>query len=97
MAQQKFSSSKQSCSVGTIAAVMHNLLPGSFVLPLQDVLKLLKRGSPVEMDFLSPLVEIGDGFVDGEFDAKSTTVDVDFCFQFVETRVLVLHFVCFLR
>ena len=76
--------------------VMHDLLPGSFVLPLQDVLELLEGGSPVEMDFLGPLVEIRDGFVDGEFDAESTAVDVDLRFQFVETRVLVLHFVYFL-
>jgi hypothetical protein len=76
--------------------VVHDLLPGSFILPLQDVLELLEEGSPVEMDFLSPLVEIGDGFVDGEFDAESTTVNMDLRFQFVETRVLVLHFVCFL-
>ena len=77
--------------------VMHDLLPGSFVLPLQDVLELLERGSPVEMDFLGPLVEIGDCFVDGEFDAESTRVNMDFRFQFIEARVLVLHFVCFLR
>ncbi len=76
---------------------VHDLLPGSFVLPLQDVLELLEGGSPVEMDFLGPLIEVGDGFVDGEFNAESTTVDVDFRFQFVETRVLVLHCVCFVR
>ncbi len=77
--------------------VMHDLLPGSFILPLQDVLELLEGGSPVKMNFLGPLVEIGDGFVDGEFGAESTTVDMDLRFQFVKTRVLVLHFVCFLR
>ena len=45
------------------------------------------------MNFLDPLVEIRDGFVDGKFDAKSTTVDMDFRFQFIETWVLVLHLV----
>ncbi len=77
--------------------VMHDLLPGSFALPLQDVFELLEGGSPVEVNFLGPLVEIGDCFVDGEFDAESARVDMDFRFQFIEARVLVLHFVCFLR
>ena len=76
--------------------VVHDLLPGSLILPLQDVLKLLEGGSPVEMDFLGPLVEIRDGFVDGEFNAKSTAVDVDLRLQFVKARVLVLHLVQFL-
>ncbi len=76
--------------------VVHDLFPGRLILSLEDVLKLLKGGCPVEMDFLGPLVEIGDGFVDGKFDAKSIAVDVDLRFQFVKTRVLVLHFVCFL-
>ncbi len=76
--------------------VVHDLLPGSLILPLQDVLELLKGGSPVKVVLLGPLVEIGDGFVDGKFDAKSTAVDVEFHFQFVETRVLVLHLVQFL-
>ncbi len=77
--------------------VVHDLLPGRLVLSLEDVLKLLEGGCSVEMDFLSPLVEIGDGFVDGKFDTESTAVDVDLCFQVVETRVLVLHLVQFLR
>jgi hypothetical protein len=76
--------------------VVHDLLPGSFVLPLQDVLELLEGGSPVEMDFLGPLIEVGDGFVDSEFDTESIAVDMDLRFQFVNTGVLVLHFVCFL-
>ncbi len=45
------------------------------------------------MNLLGPLVEIGDSFVNGEFDAKSTAVNVDLRFQFIETRVLVLHLV----
>ena len=45
------------------------------------------------MNFLDPLVEIRDGFVDGKFDAESTTVDMDLRFQFIETWVLVLHLV----
>ena len=43
------------------------------------------------MDLFGPLIEVGDCFVDGEFAAKSTTVDMDLSFQFVEARVLVLH------
>jgi hypothetical protein len=46
--------------------------------------------------FFGPLVEIGDCFVDGEFDAVSTTVDMDLSFN-LKTRVLVLHFVGFFR
>jgi hypothetical protein len=42
--------------------VVHDLLPGSFILPLQDVLELLEGGSPVEMDFLGPLIKVEDGF-----------------------------------
>ncbi len=45
------------------------------------------------MNFLDPLVEIRDGFVDGKFDAESTTVNMDLRFQFIETWVLVLHLV----
>ena len=45
------------------------------------------------MNFLGPLVEIRDGFVDGKFDAESTTVDMDLRFQFIEMWVLVLHLV----
>jgi hypothetical protein len=46
--------------------VVVNLLPGRLVLAFKHVLKLLKGVSPVEMDFLGPLVEIGDGFVHSE-------------------------------
>ena len=42
---------------------------------------------------MAPLIEIEDCFVDGEFDAKSNTVDMDLRFQFIEARVLVLHLV----
>ena len=45
------------------------------------------------MNLFGPLIEIGDCFVDGEFIAESTTVDMDLSIQFVEARVLVLHFV----
>ena len=48
--------------------------------------------SPVETDFLGPLVEIGDCFFNGEFDAGSTSVDVHFCLH-LEAGVFVLHFV----
>jgi hypothetical protein len=77
--------------------VVQDLLPGSLILPLQDVLELLKGGSPVEMDFLGLLVEIGDGFVGSEFNAESTAVNVDLRFQFVKMWVLVLHLVQFLQ
>ncbi len=77
--------------------VVHDLFPGRLILSLEDVLKLLEGGCPVKMDFLGPLVEIGDGFVDGKFDAESTAVDVDLRFQFIKTRVLVLHLVHLLR
>ncbi len=77
--------------------VVNDLLPGRLVLSLEDILKLLQGGCPVKMDFLRPLVEIGDGFVDGKFDAESTAVDVNLHFQFIKTRVLVLHLVQFLR
>ena len=73
--------------------VVHDLFPGRIILALEDVFKLFKGVCPVEVNLFGPLVEIGDCFVDGEFNAKSTTVDVDLCFQFIETRVLVLHLV----
>ncbi len=76
--------------------VMQDLLPGSLVLPLQDVFELLERGSPVEVNFLRPLIMVGDCSVDSEFDVESTRVDMDFHFQLIEARVLVLHFVYFL-
>ncbi len=76
--------------------VLHDLFPGRLILSLEDILKFLEGVCPVEMDFLGPLVEIGDGFVDGKFDAESTAVNVDIHFQFIESRVLVLHLVHFL-
>ncbi len=72
---------------------MHDLFPGRLILSLKDIFKLVKGVCPVEMNFLGPLVEIGDGFVDGKSNAESTAVDVDLRFQFIKTRVLVLHFV----
>ena len=77
--------------------VLHDLFQGRLILSLKDILKLFEGVCPVEMDFLGPLVEIGDGFVNGNFNAKSTAVDVDLCFQFIEARVLVLHLVHLLR
>jgi hypothetical protein len=73
---------------------MDNLLPGRFVLAFEQVLELLEGVSPVEMDFLSPLVEIGDCFVDGGLDAESTTVNEHFHLH-LEAGVFVLHFVDF--
>ncbi len=73
--------------------VVHDLFPGSFILALEDIFKLVKGVCPVKVNLLGPLVEIGDCFVNGEFDAESTAVDEDLCFQFIQTRVLVLHLV----
>ncbi len=72
---------------------MHDLFPGHLILALEDILKLVEEVCPVEVNFLGPFVEIGDGFVDGKFNAESTTVDMDLHFQFIEARVLVLHLV----
>ena len=61
--------------------VMDNLLPGRLILAFEHILKLLKGVSQVKMDFLGPLVEVGDGFVDGELDKEFATDDVDFRFS----------------
>ena len=73
--------------------VVHHLLSGRFVLAFEDIFELFKGVCPVEVNLFGPLIEIGDCFVDGEFNAKLTTVDMDLSFQFIEARVLVLHFV----
>ena len=73
--------------------VVHHLLSGRFVLAFEDIFELFKGVCPVEVNLFGPLIEIGDCFVDGEFDAKLTTVDMDLHFQFIEARVLVLHLV----
>ena len=73
--------------------VVHDLFPGRLILALEDIFKLVEGVCPVEVNFLGPLVEIGDGFVNGNVNAESTAVDVDLCFQFIEARVLVLHLV----
>ena len=73
--------------------VVHDLFPGRLILALEDIFKLVEGVCPVEVTFLGPLVEIGDGFVDGGFDAESTADNVDLRFQFIEVRVLVLHLV----
>ncbi len=72
---------------------MHDLFPGRLILALEDIFKLVEGVCPVKVNFLGPLVEIGDGFVDGGFDAESTADNVDLRFQFIEVRVLVLHLV----
>ncbi len=76
---------------------MHHLLPGRFVLAFKENFELFKGVCPVEVDLFGPLIEVGDCFVNGEFNAKLTTVNMDLSFCFVEARVLVLHFVGFLR
>ncbi len=71
---------------------MHDLFRGHFILALEDIFKL-KGVCPVEVNLLGPLVEIRDCFADSAFGAESTPVNVDLRFQFIETRVLVLHLV----
>jgi hypothetical protein len=51
-----------------------------FLLAFEHILELLKDASPVEMGFLGPLLEIGDGFVNGELNTKFAAVEVDFHF-----------------
>ncbi len=72
--------------------VMNNLLPGSFVLSLEHVLKLHKGVRITEIDFVGPLFELGDSFVDGEFDTKFSTVLVDFGLDLI-VRIIALQFV----
>ena len=76
---------------------MHHLLPSRSVLALKDILKLFKGVCPVEVDLFGLLVKVRDCLVDGEFNAKSTTVHMDLSFHFIKARVLILHFVGFLR
>ncbi len=54
--------------------------PNKEILAFEHIIELLKGVSPVEMNFLSPLIEIRDGFVHSELGTKFTTVDVDFYF-----------------
>ena len=70
--------------------VVHHLLPSHFILAFKDIFKLVKGVRPVEVNLFGSLIKVGDCFVDGEFNAKSTTVDMDLSFQFIEARVLVL-------
>ena len=72
---------------------MHHLLLGRFVLAFEDIFELFKGVCPVKVNLFGPLVEIGDCFVDGEFNAESTIVDMDLRFQCIEAWVLVLHLV----
>ena len=64
------------CIDGLRKVVVYHLLPGRFVLAFKDIFELFKGVCSVEVDLLGPLIEVGDCFVDGEFDAKSTTVDI---------------------
>ncbi len=72
--------------------LVHDLLPGSFILALEHVLKLREGVSPVEVDFYGPIVEFGDCLVDGELDTEFATVLVDFGFYLV-ARVIALQLV----
>ena len=76
---------------------MHHLLQGCYVLAFKDIVELFEGVRPVEVNIFGPLIEVGDCFVDGEFEAESTTVDMDLRFQFIEVRVHVLRFVGLLR
>jgi hypothetical protein len=63
--------------------VMNNLLPGSLALALEEIFKLKEGVSPIKIDLLGSLFEVGDGPVKGKFNTKFTSVLVDFCLDFV--------------
>ncbi len=71
---------------------MNNLLPGSFLLPLEHVLKLHNGVSTVKIDLLGPLFKPRDCFVNIKFDAEFATVLVDFGHAFI-ARIIALQFV----
>ncbi len=56
---------------------MHHLLPGRVVLAFKDIFELFKGVRPFEVNLFVPLIKVGDYFVDSEFNAKLTTVDMD--------------------
>ena len=70
--------------------LMDNLLSDTLVLALEHVLELQKGVSQVKMDFLGPLVKIGDSIVNSELNTKFVTVLVDFGFHLV-ARVIALQ------
>ncbi len=72
--------------------LVDNLLPGSFVLALEHILKLHKGVSIVKVDLLGPLFKLRDCFVHGKLNTKFSTVLVDFSLDFV-SRVTALQFV----
>ncbi len=71
---------------------MHHLLPGSFVLALEHILKLHKGLSIVKIDLLGPFFELRNRFSNSELDAKFSTVLVDFGLNIVP-RIIALQFV----
>ncbi len=60
-----------------------DLLPGSFVLALEHILKLHKGVSIVKVDLLGPFFKLRDCFVDSKLNTKFSTVLVDFSLDFV--------------
>ena len=77
--------------------VVHHLLPGCFVLDFKDIFELFEGVRLVKVNLFGPLIKVEDCFVNSEFNAESTTVNMDLSFQFIEAGVLVLHFVRLLR
>ncbi len=69
--------------------LVHDLIPGSLVLALEQILKLNEGVREVKIDLLGPFFEVGDCFVDRELDAKFSTILVDFGLDFA-TRIVAL-------
>jgi hypothetical protein len=79
--------------VGWLREVLvHLLLPGSFVLALEHILKLHKRVREVEIDLLGPLFKVRDCFVGCDSYTKFSTILVDFGLEFV-TRIIALQLI----
>ncbi len=72
--------------------LMNNLLPGSFVLALEHILKLHEGVSIVKVDLFGLFFKLQDCFVDSKLNTKFFTVVVDSGFDFV-SRVATMQFV----
>ncbi len=66
-----------------LVELVNDLLPGSFVLTLEHVLKFQKGVSPVKMDLCGSLVEVGNGLINCKLNAEFTAILVDFSFHLV--------------
>jgi hypothetical protein len=73
--------------------LVNNLLPGSFVLALEQILELHEGVSIVKVDLLGPFFKLRDCFVISELDTKFSTVLVDFGLDFDVSRDTTLQFV----